>query len=233
VRVGSPSVSSARPGVLRRGSLTCSIVSRRQRHSANLPDVNSATVAAITAAVVSFIGVIINVFWTYRLSSQAQLEQWRRNEERPVVARMVTLSTDALEQWWQAARARREWLDSLSADPGRANKDTATRPEPRDDWAAGSELYDKLRFEAAQLDLIAGQALRDVARRLVTVHESLNHWLRPASPKDDPIRSVNEQNNKIIGLHEELVEKARADLGLGSNAQPPPYRSLMASSDQG
>jgi hypothetical protein len=190
--------------------------------------VNSATLAAITAAAVSFVGVIVNIFWTYRLSSRARLEEWRRNEERPVIARMLTLSADALSKWWLAAYARRSWLDSLSADQSQDNEDAAARREPDEDWRAGSELYDKLRFELAQLDLTAGPALRDVAGELVRVHESLRHWLRPASPRDNPISSVNSQNNKIIALHGELVDKARADLGLGSGTQPPPYRHLMA-----
>lgn len=186
-------------------------------HSAILPGVNTATVAAL-AAVLSFIGVVVNIVLTSRLSSRAQLEQWRRNEERPVVTRLLTLSEDALKQWWRAAEARRQWLDSLNAEHDR-NGDTVAppEPEPQDDWVAGSELYGKLRFEATQLELIAGQPLRDVANRLVRTHEGLNHSLRPASPRDNPISLVNEQNNKIIQMHEELIGKARADLGLISN----------------
>lgn len=69
-------------------------------------------------------------------------------------------------------------------------------------------------FEAAQLDLIAGRPLRDVANKLVREHENVLHWLRPASGASDWLESLVEQNNKIVGLHTELVEKTRADPGV-------------------
>jgi len=75
-------------------------------------------------------------------------------------------------------------------------------------------IYEKLRFEAAQLDLIAGVSLRDVANKLVREHESTRHWLRPASGASDWYELATKQNNKVVRLHAELVEKARADLGL-------------------
>jgi hypothetical protein len=78
-------------------------------------------------------------------------------------------------------------------------------------------LYGKLRFEAAQLDFIAGHAVCDAAARLVRAHESPQHWLRPASGADGVTELLTEQNIKIVGLHAELVEKARADLGLAAS----------------
>jgi len=38
--------------------------------------------------------------------------------------------------------------------------------------------------------------------------------------------SLYEQHNKIVGLHTELVERTRADLGLDSSLHVPP-RSLL------
>jgi hypothetical protein len=176
------------------------------------PRVNLTTVAAFTAAGLAFVGVVVNVFWGYRLSSRAQLEQWRRNEERPIVARILTLSEDARKQWDQTGTTRRDWIDSLSADPDRGDAETKAR-EASNQWDAGVELYGKLRFEAAQLDLTAGAALRDVAARLVREHESLWHWLRPASPMND-WSLLAEENNKIVWSHAELIRTARADLGV-------------------
>jgi hypothetical protein len=176
--------------------------------------VNAATIAALIVAGGAFVGVVVNVIWSYRLSSRSRLEEWRRDEERPIVARILTLSTDALAKWEQTGQARRDWIDSLRADPDRGSEDTKARDEARDHWGAGSELYGKLRFEAAQLDLIAGRPLRDVANKLVREHESVLHWLRPASGASDWLESLVEQNNKIVGLHTELVERTRADLGV-------------------
>lgn len=173
---------------------------------------------AALAAVLSFIGILVQIVLTYHLSSKAQLEQWRRAEERPIVARLVILSQEALVQWWTAAEVRQQWLDSLNAEHGHDRVSLARpEPEPRDDWGAGSKLFGKLRLETTQLELSAGEALRDVADRLLRAHESLNHWLRPASPSDDPIALVNEQNNMIIQMHAELIGRERADLGLMSH----------------
>jgi hypothetical protein len=47
------------------------------------------------------------------------------------------------------------------------------------------------------------------------------------SGADDWFQLFTEQNNKIVRLHAELVEKARADLGLASSFTVPPH-SLLA-----
>jgi hypothetical protein len=91
--------------------------------------VDLAAVAAFTAAGLALVGVVVNIAWSYRLSSRVQLEQWRRNEERPIVARMLTLSADVLGQWQQTGQARRDWIDSLRADPNRGHEDTKARDE--------------------------------------------------------------------------------------------------------
>jgi hypothetical protein len=188
------------------------------------------TVAAFTAAGLALIGVVVNVFWGYRLSSRAQLEQWRRNEVRPIVARVLTLSEDARLQWAVAARLIRKWREALEAvkeDPSWGSEVTKVHEEASARLTAGRELYSKLRFETAQLDLFAGQAVRDVAHRLFNVHKGLNDRVRlepePISERYKPGSSFAlleeemfpvEQGMIIDALHAELVEKTRADFGL-------------------
>ena len=178
---------------------------------------NLATVAAFAAAGVALIVGVFSVVWGARLSSRAQLEQWRRNEERPIVARMLTLSEDARATWQQAWYARERWIAAMNADPDRGPEVTKAQDEANDLWAAGAELYGKLRFEMAQLDLLAGRAIREVARKLAQAHESPWHWLRPAGGADITFEMITEQDSKILGLHAELVDKARADLGLAAS----------------
>ena len=173
-----------------------------------------AAAAAFTAAGVALFVGVFGVIWGARRASRAQLEQWRRNEERPIVARMLTLSEDVFRRWGQAEAARRRWIESASEGPDRGQVDTKARDEARDHWEAATELYDKLRFEAAQLELIADRPVRDVAAKLIRAHEGPQHWLRPASPTDDPFELLSKQNRVILGLHAELVEKTRTDLGL-------------------
>jgi hypothetical protein len=185
--------------------------------------VNLAMVAAFTAAGLSLVNVVVSA----RMSSRGHVEQWRRDEERPIVARMLTLSADALTAWDLARQARRHWIDSLNSDPSGGNADTKAQHEAAEHWGTGSQLYDKLCFELAQLDLIAGRPLRDVATSLVREHESVRHWMRPTSGASDWYELVAEQNNKITRLHADLVERTRADLGLDRISTTRRLRSLI------
>jgi len=121
----------------------------------------------------------------------------------------------------------------VSADPSRSHEDKKARDEASDHWGAGSELHDKLRFELAQLDLIAGSPVRDVASTLVREHESVRHWISPASGANNWFELLTEQNNKIFDLHAELVMKTRADLGLESRPATGRLRSLLPRSHDG
>ena len=58
--------------------------------------------AAFTAAGLSLVNVAISA----RLVSRGQREQWRRDQERPIVARCITLSGDALSEWSDASVAK-------------------------------------------------------------------------------------------------------------------------------
>jgi hypothetical protein len=76
--------------------------------------------------------------------------------------------------------------------------------------------FEALSFEAAQLDLIAGRPLRDAAGALVGSHESLAHWLRPASRASEAIELWTAESDKLIGqLRDQLIATARTDLGIG------------------
>jgi hypothetical protein len=94
----------------------------------------------------------------YHLSRRATLEQWRRNDERPIVARMLTLSADAVAEWQWSAVARNEWMNALEVDPAGAHENPRALDKAREHVAAGRTVYEKLRFEAAQLDPSAAVA---------------------------------------------------------------------------
>jgi len=140
---------------------------------------------------------------------------------------MVIISGDALEEWQTSGYARHRWVASLDRDPDRKTEDTKARDESVEHWRTGSELYDNLRFESGQLDLMAGPGLRDVAARLVREHESIRHWIRPASGADDWLDLLITHGNTVIQLHKDLVNQARAELGVDQLDMKRRLRALL------
>ncbi|HEX9520916.1 MAG TPA: hypothetical protein VF940_32635 [Streptosporangiaceae bacterium] len=93
---------------------------------------NWATAAAFTAAYLS----LVNVAYSYDLNRRGHREQWRREQERPIVARGLTISAGALGAWWKTSVA----LDEMKA----GDRWEASASES---WAKGSALVQELRFE--------------------------------------------------------------------------------------
>ena len=176
--------------------------------------------AAFTAAVLSLVSVIISVVLTYRLSSRAQLERWRQDEERPIVARLLRLSNAASGKWLDVNDARLDWVNSLTDDPSQNSGATNALNKAIKSWEAGSELYEKLGFEAAQLDLIAGRPLRDVTAKLVHRHWTVMIMNHPQAERDDWFEVLADQVDKIGGLSNALVQQARIDLGVDRGSEP-------------
>jgi len=182
--------------------------------------VDATAVAAFAAAGLSLVNVVV----TARLAHRGQGEQWRREQERPIVARCVALSVDLRDEWWEASFAR---LD-IQAPVG-AQLDVQKRVN------RGWQALRNLRYEVAQLDLLASPAVRQAARDLVTVHEQeMTRLAFPPNPATDENAARLASHAKIGKLEEALVERTRTDLGLapaGILAQPKPrnlLRTLLA-----
>jgi len=174
--------------------------------------VDLSAIAAFTAAGLS----LINVAISYRLSSQGHLEEWRREQERPIVARILTLSRDATKAWMDTASAKEEWTNRYQSPEFEAEND-ALWSKMAEHWATGDEVHRAMRFETEQLDLLAGPRLQKVARDLTNNHDSARINLRPAGPN-------NQFNHyfEIENLERMLREIARDDLGIGR----PMWRSV-------
>ncbi len=141
---GAPSRAARAPGTARRTALQ-----HRSLSAVTLAELT--LTAALGASFLTGITSLGAVWLQQRRQATAADQEWRRNEERPIVARMLTLSADALAKWQQSAQARSDWLDSRHADPTRVHEDTKGRDQARGHWAAAMAIYEKLRFEAAQL----------------------------------------------------------------------------------
>jgi hypothetical protein len=169
--------------------------------------VDLAAVAAFTAAGLSLVNVAISA----RLASRGQREQWRRDQERPVVARCLTLSDDAASEWWEAAKP--QFVE--------AEDDPRTRMELHED--KGRELLRDLRNEVAQLDFLASRAVRQVARDLVEAHQrEMSRLVTKAQSRQNPFEVTLAAQDRIKELQSALMERSRTDLGLDLGVRVPP-----------
>ncbi|HEX3966079.1 MAG TPA: hypothetical protein VHZ03_57120 [Trebonia sp.] len=135
------------------------------------------------------------------------------DQERPVVARCLTLSANAAGEWWDASVAKQE----ADASPPRSQMGPH--------WEKGLKVLDELRFEVAQLDLLASGPVRQAAGHLIEAHQSeRGRLILKARPGQGDFPGRRAAQVKFEELHKVLVERARADLGLGLPAQP---RSLL------
>ena len=170
--------------------------------------------AAFTAAGLS----LINVAFSARLARTGSREQWRREQERPIVARCLTLSREAGRTWWEVSVAMEPDI------PGAPSEKSAAW----DHWREGSNLIRDLQYQVAELDLLASSALRQAALDLVSAHQTESLRVYPAKPRKD-FEARQRSGDGLRKLEAELVEAARADLGLGpSGSVPVPKpRSLL------
>lgn len=127
------------------------------------------------------------------------------------MARILTLSQDAMGKWNDAASARHGWI-TVSGNPEEAGESEGFRAKELEHYAAAMELWAKLRYQIAELDLVAGRPVRDAAHALYLGHGTMAVRLRPAGPQADPLTAA--ASSKVNPLQEELIVKARADLGL-------------------
>jgi hypothetical protein len=175
---------------------------------------NWATAAAFTAAFLS----LVNVAYSARLTSRGTREQWRRDQERPIVAKCITLSGDAVKAWVAATEAWRQMT------PGQDWHDS----EAHERWRQGDQITRDLAFEVAQLDLLASRPVREAADQLLFTHQVEGSQLAESigNHETPPVRGPH--HIYITEAREQLIDAARADLGLGPLvASRMPARSLI------
>jgi hypothetical protein len=170
--------------------------------------VNLTAVAAFTAAGLSLVNVIV----TYRLNRRARLDEWRRNEERPIVARLLRLSAEASREWASTG------VEKMQAHGLPQEKRDAAYASVLEHFGKGRELLESANYEVAQLDLLAGPRVREAAAELVKVHGTAAFRVNPASGRRGVLPS--EELGAIALLHDRLVEATRADTGAGISGGP-------------
>src|SRR5215469_1824880 len=166
--------------------------------------VNSTATAAFAAAGLSFVNVAVSA----RLARTGSREQWRREQEQPVVAKILTISEDAVRVWEKAAEAERVWSRERTVGRNMWLKEFADYLHKSDD------LYEALRYEVAQLDLLAGSKVRRTASRLESAHY-FARLHRPGSAPGWSDRPFGQEDvRKIRQLQTWLIEETRADFAI-------------------
>jgi hypothetical protein len=165
-----------------------------------------ATVAAFTAAAAAIFTAVLTVESNRRL----QREQWRRDTELPILAALLSKSTEAVGLWDDVAEARRH----AEEVPGERIRERAF-DEAMQKWKQGSDTFDGLLLQAAELEMIAGSEITDAVSAMMKSHESIRHWLRGASGASNYYEaSLRERVQLRTGLRNRLVRAARTDLGV-------------------
>ncbi|MGE5136764.1 MAG: hypothetical protein ACM32E_28190 [Gemmatimonadota bacterium] len=172
-----------------------------------------ATAAAFTAAAISLLNIIV----TARLGKLGTLHQWHRDEMRPIVAKILALSRETLATWDSLTLTRILWL-RMRGDPAKHDEMEKYQLKDLEEWETGHDQVAALRVEVASLDLIAHIPAREAARALLQAHEDTSRLLlrehredAPLKGAGDTIRAFREDRKR---LEDDLIEKARADLGL-------------------
>jgi hypothetical protein len=171
-----------------------------------LPGVDLAVIAAFTAAGISLVNVVITAW----LASRVTHRQWRREEERPAVVRILALSSEA-KRIGQELTILRQDVYLYEQDP---DKDQLVRnllASEGELWEDISNVLDKLRLEVAQLELVGHEPVREAARALLNAHD---HGLLHARIGHPATLGLSKGLEKVKQCEEDLIEKTRADLGI-------------------
>jgi hypothetical protein len=176
--------------------------------------VDLGVIAAFTAAGLS----LVNVVYSARAAHRGDRERWRREQERPVVARSLALSRELGRERWDAVAAK----GGIGTSPG-------AEAELSDSLRKAWQLIGDLHFEVAQLDLLASPAVREAAGNLIAAHkEEAKNLARPRGTDtyEEICEARQATQNTIEQLEKALIDMARTDLGLRSAPLARP-RSLL------
>jgi hypothetical protein len=180
-----------------------------------------AAIAAFIAAGFSLTGVLVNAW----LVSRRKRAEWRRNQVQPIVARLLTLSLEAVDEWQDAYSC----FGRVSATTDNAKRD-AVKHLAEAHLKTGSDLCEKMRFEAARLDLLAGEDLRVAAWGVLFAHLTLSAEMAVLS---DGANAVTESGanvyKQVQKVQERLLYAARVDIKVDGRIR---YRLEMERADR-
>lgn len=156
--------------------------------------------AAGVAAVASLAGIAINV----RSTSRIELRKWRRNEERALIANILSNLHEVRELWSFIA---------VRADAERARElEPSAEREVREARLNVNQAERELRLAVAEVELIAGSKVVECAKALETPLENVRHLLRATSGADGRMNAYGDVIGGFDVVRTELVDAVRKEL---------------------
>jgi hypothetical protein len=95
----------------------------------------------------------------------------------------------------QTAGTKWQWSE-IRNDQDRHEEAAALMAGVREHWDKGRELWRSLRYEAAQLDLLVGRPVRDVATALVSAHDQAWFRMNPNGAGGDSVQARRREQDR-------------------------------------
>lgn len=161
-----------------------------------------ATLAAFTAAGLTLVNV--------RITLRGQRTQWRRDTERPVIAKLLNLSAQCIGEFREAASLKQDWMNP---SPGRANINEL-REQGHVRWLAGVATLDEVTLTANELDLLANGKVRASVEELLQQLQSMKHISRAPGGAQRPYDAVCDYERQALEIRHAIVSAGREDIGI-------------------
>jgi len=172
---------------------------------AKRPSVTSEQLTLVTSAVAAASSLIV-IAISVRSTGKTELGRWRRQEERELIARIMTKAREVVALWDTVASqtetsraARGEYQTDAKRQVEQARQELRT---------ADRELVTAF----AEVELVAGSRVVDCIRALEVSFENMRHVLRPASGADDQLAAYRQYASDFERLLKDLIDAVRKEL---------------------
>ena len=125
----------------------------------------------------------------------------------PVVANLLRLADESLGLWQEVSKALAKQQSAAAVGEVAPEQLTTARRT-----AVGN--YDAMALEARKIELLGGRRLVQAGEGLTSAYESMRHWLREASPSEDPHERYEEAALQVEAGRSRLIAAARGDMGI-------------------
>lgn len=160
----------------------------------------------LVAAAIGAAGSMLAVAITSRRVGKTELDKWRRDEERRLIATVLTICDEAVEWWGVVA----ENMDTQRAGVDRRSQAAGVLADTTRQKAI--DAYDRVSATLTELELVAGRRVVDKGYELHRQYEGMRHHFRGASGADDLYKLWGDYTRTVQDKRQQLVDAARQEL---------------------